>query len=149
MANYGTIEDGDDYFALKLNSDAWDNAEENDRLKALTEATKIIDSFNYIGDKTSEAQENEFPRGGDLTVPAEIQGACFEIALKLLDGIDPEIETENLNRTSSAFASVKSNYDKSFIPEHLTVGVPSAMAWRQMVPYLRDTKSVTLVRNQV
>ncbi len=146
--NYIELDDAEDYFALRLHTDAWDDAEEEDRTIALTMATKIIDQFNYKGEKTSEVQENEFPRGGDTVVPTEIQEACCEIALKLLDEIDPDIEIDNLNKVSSAFASVKSNYDKSFIPEHLTVGVPSATAWKQMVPYLRDTKSVTLSRNQ-
>jgi Fe-S cluster assembly ATPase SufC len=146
--NYRTIEEAEEYFATRLHTDAWDDAEEEDRTKALTMATKIIDMFNYKGEKTSDAQENEFPRGGDTDIPSEILEACCEIALKLLDEIDPDIEIDNLNKVSSAFASVKSNYDKSFIPEHLTVGVPSATAWRQMAPYLRDAKSVTVSRVQ-
>lgn len=146
--NYGTIDEAEEYFSTRLHTDAWDDAEELERTKALTMATKIIDNFNYKGTKTSESQENEFPRGGDLEVPSEIQEACFEIALKLLDEIDPDIEIDNLNKVSSAFANVKSNYDKSFIPEHLAVGVPSATAWKQMLPYLRDAKSVTVSRVQ-
>jgi Fe-S cluster assembly ATPase SufC len=146
--NYADIDEAEEYFALRLHTDAWDEAEEEDRTIALTMATKIIDQFNYKGEKTSESQTNEFPRGGDTVVPTEIVEACCEIALKLLDEIDPDIEIENLNKVSSAFASVKSNYDKSFIPEHLTVGVPSATAWKQISPYLRDMRSVTLVRNQ-
>ena len=148
MANLIDIDDANDYFSLRLHSDPWDEASEQDQTKALTMATKIINKFAYIGDKTSLTQENEFPRDEETEVPTEIKEACCEIALKLLDEVDPDMEIENLNKVQSMFVNVRNNYDKSFIPSHKAVGVPSAQAWQLMLPYLRDSRDVFVIRTQ-
>jgi hypothetical protein len=143
---YITIEEAQLYFDTRLHIDSWTAATSVDKDKALIMATRIINGFNYYGDKYSSTQENEFPRGDSDTVPTDIKSACVEIALRLLDDVDPDVEIEASNVQSSAFATIKTTYDRSFVPEHLVVGVPSATAWKLMTPYLRDVSSIAVNR---
>jgi len=143
---YGTIVEAQEYFDGRLNTDAWDDAITGDKTKALEQATTTIDRLNFRGSKTSSTQANQFPRDDDTTVPNDIKNASFEIALAFLDGVDPEMEYENLSMISQGYANVRSTYDRSNVPLHIVAGVPSSVAWRFLVPYLRDAFSVDLSR---
>lgn len=145
---YGNERDADSYFQGRLFSGAWDEADLVTRNKALQHATKIINRLNYSGKKTSEVQENEFPRNGAITIPTQIKHACYEIALKLLEGVDPDIEVEISAKTSTGFAGVKSDYgSRDFVHEHTRAGIPSASAWTLLRQYVLDPHRVNLRRN--
>ncbi len=146
MTNYATEAEAQTYFDTRLHTEPWDDAGDPDRTAALTMATDIIDKLNYIGVKTDAAQVNQFPRGTDTVVPDDIKKASSEIALALLDGVDPEIEYDNLAMISQAYGAVKSTYDREIPPEHTLAGVPSIVAWRFLEPYLRDPNSLEIVR---
>ena len=93
------------------------------------------------------SQELEFPRGADTTVPEAIRRACYEIAHTLLDGKDPELELENLGIESQGYSSVRTTYSRTHVPvEHIVNGVPSATAWRLLVPFLRDSDAIRVSR---
>jgi hypothetical protein len=134
------------YFDELLYTEAWDLALESNRLKALKQATRIINRLRYKGDKTSDTQENEFPRGEDTDVPEDIEWACCYIALALLDGKNTELDAENLALVSQGFSSVRSTYDKDTMLPHIVAGVPSAEAWKYLKPYLLDATEITLNR---
>ena len=149
---YIDIYEADDYFNERMNISAWEDATDDDgsegtsRLRALKMATKIIDRLNFAGNKAVSDQENQFPRGDDAEVPQDIMDACAEIALALLDGVDPELEFENLNMIAQQYSSAKSTYDRSNAAPHIVAGVPSIVAWYLLIPYLRDNKTVDLHR---
>ncbi len=164
---YGTVQEANDYFALRLHERAWSKALVADRPKALWAATLVIDSLNFKGYKapvytlleadedatgeeirTAEAtQALEFPRGADTEVPVNIRKASYEIAYNLLDGKDPELELENLGITSQGYASVRTTYARNQVPiEHIINGVPSPQAWRWLKPFLRDDDAIKLSR---
>jgi hypothetical protein len=93
------------------------------------------------------SQELEFPRGADIVVPEAIRRACYEIAHTLLDGKDPELELENLGIVSQGYASVRTTFSRTHVPvEHIVNGVPSAMAWRLLLPFLRDDDAIRVSR---
>jgi hypothetical protein len=95
----------------------------------------------------SLAQELEFPRGDDTTVPAVIEYACYEIAHSLLDDKDPELELENLAVLSQRYGQVGTTYSRGHVPiEHLINMVPNALAWRWLKPFLRDEDAIKLRR---
>jgi len=157
VSNYLTPEEAEEYAYARLNTEAWDDAVDDDgsefgnegtlTYKALTMATKIIDRLDYRGDKTDEDQDNEFPRDEtDDEVPEAVREACFEIALALLDGIDPQLETDNLRRVSQGYANVRSAYNTEMPAPYISAGVPSPTAWRYLFPYLKDTNFVTMMR---
>lgn len=164
---YGSVEDADDYFATRLHEQVWSDASSQDKDAALLRATKIIDRLNFKGYKkpvydylqTTDCPEQseintanasqilEFPRDTDTAVPEDIELACYEIAYALLDGVDPELELENLSVSSQGYASARTTYDRGRNPlEHLNAGIPSAFAWSVLKPFLRDSGSIKLSR---
>lgn len=146
MTPYTDPGTGDIYFATRMGSDAWDNADTVDKTKALGHATMIIDNLNFLGEKLDSTQENQFPRYGQTDTPTDIINACCEIALALLDGINPELEYENLMQTHAGYANVKSTYTRDQLPEHILAGVPSSTAWRFLKPWLADSRSIDMNR---
>ena len=175
--SYATIQEAEEYFSTRLHESAWSLASANDRLPALIAATRIIDSLSFKGFKNSvyayrlanptiatladqgdsaslalirveeASQELEFPRGTDTTVPSKILWACYEIAYALLDGVDPEIELENMSMNDHGIASVRASFNRNQEPlEHFMNGVPSATAWKYLKPFLRDDRRVRLTR---
>lgn len=145
--SYITRADANTYFSTqKLFADAWDSASDADKDKALLMATNLMETIDYSGEKTVEDQTYQFPRGGDTTIPLDIQYACAENAYSLLDGVDVEYEYENLRRVSQGFANVRSSHDTGMLPEHKIAGIPSYIAWRLMTPYLRDKRALSIMR---
>jgi len=143
---YATIAEAQAYFDGRLNTEVWDDATDDNKTKALTMATTLMDRLNYRGDKADADQELQFPRGSDTEVPQDIKDACSEIALALLDGVDPELEFDNLSMTAQAYGVIRSTYQKGRAPEHTVAGIPSSIAWRFMKPYLRGVQTVDLNR---
>lgn len=164
---YGTLQEAYDYFDHRLHETAWTGADVADRPKALWAATQIIDTLNYKGRKATvyqllqsnpnateeeirvaeASQALEFPRGADTEVPEAIIRACYEIAHSLLDGKDPELELENLGVISQGYSSVRTTYQRSQVPiEHLINGIPNALAWRLLRPFLRDGDALKITR---
>lgn len=156
MPNYISFTKAQEIANERLNVDAWNDAVVEDgtdagltgslTYKAIAMATAAIDRLNYIGSKSSTTQENQFPRGGDTEIPADIEKATFEIALALLDDVDPEMEASNLGAISQGYANVRSTYDREVPAPHIVAGIPSVTAWRYLVPYLRDPYTVDISR---
>lgn len=172
--SYCTVEEATTYFEGRLHTEAWDNLQDTQaqdevlpdpdadppiagspavefaynplKQKALTHATRILERLNYAGDKTAAGQEFQFPRYPDTEIPQDVKDACAELALSLLDGVDPDLEFENLRLTQQSMGSAKSTYDRSSAVEHIAAGVPSVAAWRLIRPYLRDPYSIELAR---
>lgn len=160
---YGTLNEANTYFNDRLHADLWFEESSLDRTRALYMATRLMDRLNYKGckhtvheltDPTAAekrvaelAQELEFPRDSDTEVPADIKIACYEIAFALIDGVDPDLELENLGVVSQGYAGVRTTYNRDQQPiEHLINGVPSATAWRIIRPYLRDARAIKFKR---
>lgn len=146
MGQYATEAEAQAYMDERLNVEPWTSASSGDRDKALMMATKIIDRLNFLGKKASDAQELQFPRADDTVVPQDVKNATSEIALALLDDVDPEMEFENLGMISQTYDNIKSTYDRSRPSEHILAGVPSMAAWRFLKPFLRDPQEIDLSR---
>lgn len=157
--HYGTLAEGDDYFGNRLRSRYWTEATTEDRQKALSEATSIIDKLNYAGQKADSAQTRQFPRATpsatcptevvssvDTAVPADVEIACYEIAMQLLSGVDPDLEIESLAAHSQGFSTARTTYERAYVLEHIAAGVPSAKAWQLLKPFMRDPRRVDLSR---
>lgn len=144
---YLTRTEADVYFSGRLKTNPWDNASDVDKDKALLQATRAIDRLNFRGIKTDEAQELQFPRSDDTIVPADIECACAEEALALLDGKDPEMEREALAITEQTFGKLKAKFDRQAgRPINILNGIMSATAWGYLLPYLRDPLTIRLSR---
>jgi hypothetical protein len=180
---YGDLGEAEDYFAGRLHSQAWNDADDADWPKALLAARRLIDNLAFKGEKHSvwlfrqqtlppwrdptngtfdrekaeqyrqaeraadASQELEFPRGADTAVPEAIRRAEYELAYSLLDGVDPQMELENLSVTAQGYAEVRTHYERNMVPiEHLINLVPNPLAWSLLKPFLRDDQAVRLSR---
>ena len=174
---YGTLQGANDYFDARLHSQSWQDSATVDRPKALQEATRIIDNLNYKGVKhalwlimydqtdpyakkliddspsrdaiiaADATQPLEFPRGQTATVPSEIEWACYEIALALIEGFDPEDAAERMNVIRQAYSAVRTTYDNSSaMTEYLVYGIPTARVWQWLKPFLTDSRIIRLRR---
>jgi len=156
-----SLENADLYFKGRVGSYAWDcvigdlsdeNGETPEsqecflKLQALTDATRRINNLRYIGCRTDTDQEHSFPRGEDTTVPINIQNAVCELANELLDGVDDNLEMSEQNVLSQAFSGIKSAHDKDVHQLYTLAGIPSAIAWRYLLPFLHDPRELRNVR---
>lgn len=145
---YGATLLADDYFAFNLNSDAWTCNNTLRKIKALVGSTVAINALSYSGLKTDPTQYNEFPRNGDLIPNLDIEFATYELALRLLDGVDIDNEINSLASDSRAYSGVRTTYKRDFALAHVRAGIPSNIAWNYLRPYLRDSQEVFLRRVQ-
>lgn len=138
------------YFAERLGTSAWDNASAGDKTKALKHATRQIDLLPLIGTKYDETQVREFPRNFDGTdVPVEVQDACCEAALAILEGKygSAMLGTAGISSESTGDASV--NYvgvrgEMSVLDE--TSGLGSQEALQMLAPWLEDMSAIDISR---
>jgi len=82
---YVDLVEANEYFSSRLHADAWAEASDADKEKALKQATKEIDRMPLKGRKATDTQELAFPRYPDTEIPKEVQEACCEEALALLE----------------------------------------------------------------
>lgn len=166
---YATSVQADAYFAERLNTDVWDQSTNGDKTKALLMATKAIDRLNYTGKVTVPGQEHQFPRTGivfadplydvntfivapvppppsDSVVPNDILIACYECAIAFLDGFDPNLEAEAFQIQSQRLADASVTYDRNSVLENIKAGIPSALAWSYLRPYLREPGRLDFTR---
>jgi len=143
---YGSLVGADNYFSQSLNNDAWDDSTVNRRERALSTATKAIDKLNFEGVKNDQLQNLQFPRNDDLTIPLDIEYACYELAVALLDGVNVEQEAQTIGVISESYSGVRTTYDGSYVNEHIRAGIPSIVAWEYLKPYLRDPRLMRISR---
>jgi hypothetical protein len=143
---YLTVEQAQVFFNDRLNTYAWDNASDPERLKALKESTRRIDRLDYLGEKLDPDQVLEFPRDHQTEVPNAIEEACCLIALALLDGADMTIEDQNLSVVTQAFSNARTTYETSVRRDYIRHGIPSPEAWQCLLPYLSDGREIQIHR---
>jgi RNase P subunit RPR2 len=85
ILSYVSLTEANEYFSDRLHADAWAEAADADKEKALAMATKAIDRQPLKGRKTDLVQEMAFPRYPDTEVPQAIKEACCEEALAILE----------------------------------------------------------------
>lgn len=144
--SYITLENAETYFEERLNSDAWEDANENDKKRALITSTKSIDRLNFSGGKTNDEQVLQFPRDDDASIPQTIKDATCENALMLLDDKDVEDEIERVRIRQESVADIKVAYDTTHAPENIMAGIASATAWMMLKPYLRNAGILSIKR---
>lgn len=159
---YGTVNGGDAYFGSRLHNYDWLNASAADKLAGITEASELINQFDYVeqkytiavlGDRddytdaaweaavvaANVAQPDEFPRGDSTTVPTEIEEATYLIAQALLSGRDPEQDLEDQTLKSARLGQLASQRDVTGNSmEHIAHLIPSPKAWNKIKPFLRE-----------
>jgi len=111
--SYCTIEYADEYFKNRLHAESWGQADESTKEKALKQATRAIDRQLLRGRKTNPEQELAFPRHPDTEIPKEVQEACCEEALAILESGNSQrrklqqegVQSFSLGNMSETFAA--------------------------------------------
>ncbi len=138
----------DAYFAERVGADDWTSFTTAQKTKALKHATRLIDRLDLVLEKTDESQDNEFPRGGETSVPEEVLMACCEQALELLRGSLPEDEVKAAGVTSESVGDTSRSYGSgaaSMVGE--SSGLTSVAAAQLMRDWIEDPHEMTLVRD--
>jgi len=147
---YGTA-----YFAERLNSAAWDDADSADRVKGLKQATRMIDLLPLVDEKCDPDQAREFPRSVDDgcadesgDVPTEVQDACCELAIAFLQGKTLEQLSSKAGLKSKKVGDAAETYDTgrgSMALADDNFGLPSPTAARLLAPWISD-EAIDLTR---
>jgi hypothetical protein len=92
--SYISIDQADDYHALRLHNAEWAAASLADRQNALVMATRYLDPFKWLGTKAASTQALRWPRSGvydldsnlyaDDAIPAPLVDATAELAWEFL-----------------------------------------------------------------
>ncbi len=150
MAQYVTTIEAQSYFDGKLHIPAWVEADEDQRNRALREASKRIDQLAFRGAKTDDAQDLEWPRintsYADDMIPQRVKDATCEVAYVLLDGVDPDLDQESLGVSSEGYSAARTTYARDGAPEHQAAGIPSALAWKYLRPLFGNVRGIKLSR---
>jgi len=92
--SYLTVAEADTLAEERLGTLTWTTAADEDKKKALVQATRYMDTLEYIGERASTTQSLLWPRTdakcGDkdyasTVIPPEIQEATFDLAEGLLN----------------------------------------------------------------
>ena len=131
-----TVADAQIYFdTYVLETEAWDISTSANRTIALNQSTLMIEALNFI-----------YPLSSYTTIPTKIQYATADLALKLLDGIDPDFEFENFALTSQSFSNIRLSRESTSVPDYIMAGIPSKSAWDKLSIYLKDARVIKMVK---
>lgn len=145
LTSYITESEANEYFATVLNTEAWDDAETPTRLKALSQATGILDMLPYVNKPVAEDQAHAFPRGAQTAVPIAIKRATAQLALELLDGFS-YLDFDDNSIIASGYSAVRETHDKDKIHMHKWLGLPRSV-YIILMPFLDlGTKNITIHR---
>lgn len=116
---YVTLAEANTYLEDSVNAGAWAFLSDDDKIRALISAFRILEKQPWAGTKTNPAQTADFPRTGiscngetvdGATVPADIKAAQIELAYVLSQ--DPTLATaantgSNTKRLQAGSASIE------------------------------------------
>lgn len=146
MTPLATITESNTYFDTFLSSFDWSAFTDAEKTKGLNTATRQINLLAFSGQPTDEDQENAFPRNEETDIPVAIISACCELAAALLDDIDMDMENDQMFTKSLGYSNVRSTYNDVSAPEHIVAGIYSITAWKLLLPYLSDVRTLKLCR---
>lgn len=144
---YLTVIEADEYFATRLDVEAWEDATEPNQEKAILMASDMIDQLDFTRPKADPAQLNAFPLDGQDEVPDNVKKACCELALNLLEGKDGFAQFKDGAVRAEGYSSVRISYDSTFKVYNEMLGISSFRAYKYLLPWLAmPSETITLNR---
>ena len=119
--SYVTLAVFNTYCEQRLNVDAFDDAQADDKIRALLMATRRLDRENWLGQKAATTQALTWPRSGvyipdgsgyqyELTeIPQLVKDAQCELALAYLAGYGASVSSDSISEFSIDGIRVKSS----------------------------------------
>ena len=119
--SYCSIESGDEYHETHLYATDWEDADEDQKCRALQMATRLLDSwFDWIGDAATGEQRLLWPRVGAIgpngyllpadEIPLRIEQGTAELARQLIAGdrtADNDASTSGLTKLQAGSVSLE------------------------------------------
>ena len=105
--SFVTLEEAENYFEERYDSDVWFKQKEEDKEKLLISASKKINTFDFVGEPLEDNQPMAFPR--DYALPQDIKDAVCEEAISLIskaDSIHAKNQEDNITSISLGAGSV-------------------------------------------
>lgn len=102
-----TLEDAQNYFDDRFDSDSWFALEDKEKEKLLITASKKISTYDFVGSHLQEDQPMAFPR--DFLIPQDIKDAVCEEAIALVqknDNVHKQNQQNNITSISLGAGSV-------------------------------------------
>lgn len=149
--SYVDVAEANEYFAERLESDAWTAAASvsGKQLASLKQATRMINQLNFVGRKAEDIQENEFPRDDETTIPREVKMATCEIAIALLRKVSLQTTSQTVGLTSKSVGDASQSFADSTAGMSIfsIAGNTNSMeAYRLLRPWLYPSTQVDLIR---
>lgn len=126
---YSTVEEADAYFEDRAGSDAWSEADDDAKSRALITAASVLNGISWIGVAVSSEQTLAFPRSGwyfdplfgkdvalPSTVPDRVVRAGCELALHLISNEDVLADSGSLSSLSVGSVSLQIKTGASTVP---------------------------------
>ena len=122
--SYVTLIEANEYMETRLHSQVWNDANEDDKNRALVMATRRLGYEKYYGDRETTTQKLVFARVNldyldgillDGIIPEQLKEAQMELALHLLETDMSKIgtDTSSLKKESVSVGSITTN--KEFV----------------------------------
>jgi hypothetical protein len=140
--SFATLDQANKYQAEKLHRAAWFDAVNEDREKALKQATEKLSCLNWVGDKLDDDQAQAFPRvinkcGFPVVYefPNFLVSATCELAFFML-------KNDTSGATSDGIKSVSLAGMKVDFSEGKTGEVIPDEAWQYIEKYIRPSRAL-------
>ena len=143
---YADLEFAEAYMGERVETDNWDVADDNAKLKALKAATRYIDTLPFVGSKTDWEQKREFPRDGDEEIPYEVAEACCEAALAMIAGNTLENLQATNTKSSESTGDASASYKQGASLLDQNDGLISPMVLRLLAEWLDASDSFKIDR---
>jgi len=154
---YTDVATADLYHATRLNVAKWSGASTADKESALKMATRQLERYDWVGEKTDDLAANSlrWPRSyvynadgqleDDTVVPQAIQDATAELALDLLKAAADESAGEAFATSEVQVGPIKLKLDTDKPTESASEGLSSEVD-TLIAPYVEEYATLGLVR---
>lgn len=107
-----TLEEAQNYFDERFNSDVWSDLDTDVQEKLLVSASKKVSRFDFVGKPLSVEQPMAFPRNFDM--PQDIKDAVCEESISMLETKDDvHLQNQNDNISSISLGAGSVSYNKT------------------------------------
>lgn len=140
---YVTLEEANTYFSIRIDANAWDQANATKKEKYLNHVERIMERLSFKG--LQDTADMIFPRNGVETRVPFLE-AIYDEALSVMNGNKIEQDLTDLPVKSSSVAGIQTiTVNELMERPWTTCGLTSPVAWQLLAPLLIDLRTFNLV----
>lgn len=142
--SFVTLVEAAAYMEGRLNSDAWDNAGADEQNRALAEATREIDQFEFVGRRSDTTQVLAWPRQWAPNpddpnydyyavdaIPQRVKNATMELAFQFLKAGTTDVAAQEASEgvIRKKVDVLETEYARPYERSHGLARFPRVMEW--------------------